>query len=211
VQPADGWHGFEAENRGVFLSGALDNSLVYNLDCPGGVSQREGAVAFWFRREPDVERAEVLWFAGLPGGSGLGPHDEMQAFLSEGGRLQFFMEDGRYDVLLSSPRRSDDGAWHHVVATWDLDEVELYLDGQLSSRDEEYRKAEGPSFKGVDVRLGKTGSGTDPKRGRDLMPFNGWVDELTLWRRALTPAEIRLQHRAAVGSPPVEEAGQETR
>lgn len=208
VRPVDGWHGFAPGNRAVFFTGAIDDSVVYNLDGPGGVSPVEGAVAFWFRREPGLDRPEVLWFAGLPQGAGLGPVDQMQAFLSDEGRLQFFIEEGRYDVLLSSPRSAADGAWHHAVATWNLDRVELYLDGQLVSRDEEYRKADGPRFKGIDVRLGKTGSGTHSKNGRDLMPFHGWIDELALWSRMLTPGEIALQYRAAVGSPePGEEAG----
>lgn len=211
VRPEDGWHGFEPENRAVFLSGAANDSVVHHLDGRDGVSPKEGAVGFWFRREPGLPHPEVLWFAGVPGGSGLGPNDEMQVFLSAEGRLNFFIEEGRYDVLLSSPRRADDGAWHHVVATWSLDRVELYLDGQLVSRDDEYRRAEGPHFKGTDVRLGKTGSGTDPGRGRNLMPFEGAVDELALWGRTLTPTEITQQFRAAVGSPPSEEAGVEWR
>src|SRR5690606_10490170 len=145
-------------------------SVVHHLDAPGGVSPQEGSIAFWFRREPDLTQPEVLWFAGVPSGKGLGPNDEMQVFLSEEGRVQFFMEEGRYDVLLSSPRTANDSAWHHVVATWDLDKVELYLDGQLTSRDDEYRKADGPHFSGINVRLGKTGSEIDPLRERKLMP-----------------------------------------
>lgn len=202
VRPDEGWHGFEPDNRAVFLTGTRNNSVVYGLDYQGGVSPREGAVSFWFRREPDLKESEVLWFAGLPGAGGLGPLDEMQVFLSEDGRVKFFMEEGRFDVLLSSPVRTNNGRWHHVVATWDSDQVELYLDGKMVSRNTDQREARGPTFQGINVRIGKTGSGTTPSGGRNLMPFRGWMDEMALWGRSLTAAEITQQYRAAKGSPP---------
>ena len=199
VRPDEGWYGFDPDNRGVYLSGARNDSVVYGLDYQGGVSPREGAASFWFRREPDLKQAEVLWFAGLPGAGGLGPLDEMQVFLSEDGRIKFFMEEGQFDILLSSPIRTNNGRWHHVVATWNSEGVELYLDGKMVSRNTDHREANGPTFQGSNVRIGKTGSGTTPSQGRNLMPFRGWMDELALWGRHLTAAEITQQFRAAKG------------
>jgi hypothetical protein len=198
VRPAAGFRGFELENLGAYLPGVDIQSLLYRLDSPAGVSPKEGAVAFWFRRDPDIDSAEVLWYAGVPEGGGLGPQDEMHAFLSDSGRVQFFMEAGKKDVLLSSPRSSTDGQWHHVVASWSRSAVELYVDGKLAARDEEFRPARGDNLTGVNVRFGKTGSGPAPAT-RDLGYFRGWVDEIALWSRALTGTEVDLQFRAAVG------------
>ena len=46
------------------------------------------------------------------------------------------------------------------------------------------------------VRVLIVGSGP---AGSNTAPFTGWVDEIALWDRALTPAEVSLQFRSAVG------------
>jgi ferric-dicitrate binding protein FerR (iron transport regulator) len=196
MRPASGFFGFEEENRGAYLPGEDSQSVLYHLDSTAGVSLEEGSVAFWFRRSPDIETTEVLWYAGVPDGGGLGPQMEMHAFLSDAGRVQFFMENGKQDVLLSSSQNSADSQWHHVVASWRRGAVELYLDGQLAARDRGDRTTREHHLTGTNIRFGKTGSGRAPGPG-DLGYFRGWVDEIALWNRALTETEVDLQFRAA--------------
>ena len=93
--------------------------------------------------------------AGRSGG-GLGPDDEMHAYLGPEGRVRFFMENGRYDILLSSGRNVSDGMWHHVAASWGKDAVELFLDGKRVGRDSEFRQPSAGVFSGLDVRFGKS-------------------------------------------------------
>ncbi|BCX46730.1 hypothetical protein HAHE_06380 [Haloferula helveola] len=199
VRPASGFDGFAKDNRGAFLPADSDRSLLYSLDSPEGVSPKEGSVSFWFRRNPDIGQAEVLWYAGVNQGRGLGPQEEMHAYLSESGRVQFFMEAGDRDVLLSSSRSSADGQWHHVAASWGPGAVELYVDGKLAARDEESRVRPGKSLSGINVRFGKTGSGFTTLE-KNLVQFRGWVDEVALWSRPITGTEVSLQYQAAVGS-----------
>jgi len=196
MRPASGFYGFEEGNRGAYLPGEDSQSVLYQLDSTAGVSLEEGSVAFWFRRAPDIETTEVLWYAGVPDGGGLGPQIEMHAFLSESGNLQFFIEDGEQDVLLSSSQNSTDNQWHHVVVSWRRAAVELYLDGQLAARDQSDRTKRDSHLTGTNIRFGKTGSGRAPGPG-DLGYFRGWVDEIALWSRALTETEVDLQFRSA--------------
>lgn len=200
LRPSAGFGGFAEGNRAAYLPGEDIQSVLYNLDSPAGVSPQEGAVAFWFRHDPAIESGEVLWYAGVPEGRGLGPHDEMHAFLAPSGQVRFFMEAGTKDVLLTSPDNCADGRWHHVVASWSPGAVELYIDGKLAARDEEYRPATGRIHAGSNVRFGKTGSGPVPLPG-ELRYFRGWVDEIALWSRPLGSTEVDLQFRAARGLP----------
>jgi subtilisin family serine protease len=76
------------------------------------------------------------------------------------------------------------GAFHHVAATWDRTSFSIYLDG--------VRIATKPSQGGVlnaassvPVRVGGEGvTGSS-------FPFTGDIDEVSVWRRALTTAEVQ--------------------
>lgn len=167
------------------------------LDCPGGVSTREGAVAFWFRRPAGLAGEEVLWFAGLPEAGGSGSEDAMIVSLSGSGRARFLIENGRHDVLLASPVNLGDDRWHHLVASWGPSAVELFVDGRRAARDDQFRARQDLVFTGTDVRFGKVGHNAPVDRR--AAGFTGWVDEIALWNRPLTAPEVRQQFRAAVG------------
>jgi len=193
VRPEDGFGGFEAGNTGVFLSGTDPRSVLVELDAPGGVSPKEGGVSFWFRRDGLPEEEEMLWYAGRSG-TGLGPEDEMHAYLGAQGRVRFFMENGKFDILLSSSRNVADGQWHHVAATWGMGAVELFLDGRRVAEDTEFRRVSDEVFSGYDVRFGKS-------RSNFIRRFHGWVDEIAYWNRPLTFVDVHRQYQAARHAP----------
>lgn len=199
VRPSPRLRGFEQGNMGAHFPGADVQSLIYHLDPGSGISPVEGAVSFWFRRNADIEAPEVLWYAGAPGGRGMGPEPEIHAFLSKVGQVRFFIEAGKEDVLLSSEAVVTDGQWHHVVASWKEHAVDLFLDGKRVARDSDYESAGWESIKGNNVRFGKTGS-SQQTLPQDLHYFRGWADEIAVWDRALTEMEATLQYEAAVGS-----------
>lgn len=197
LRPEDGFGGLGSNNRGVFLTGVDKESVLVNLDIPGGVSRKAGGVSFWFRRDTLPSEEEMLWYAGRTGG-GLGPDDEMHAYLGPEGRVRFFMENGKYDILLSSGRSVTDGLWHHVAASWGKNAVELFLDGKRVGRDAEPRSMSGDVFFGYDVRFGKS-------RSNHVRRFQGWVDEIALWNRPLTLKEVEKQYQAARQAPDADE------
>ncbi len=169
--PTDGFHGFEADNSGAFFKGSeYPSSVISSLDTRAGVSTEEGAVSFWFKRAAELERQEVLWMAGSDDADGLGPHPEINVFLATSGRVKLFVEDGAKDVLLSSPRTSADGDWHHVAASWSHGSTSLYIDGELAARDSQPRVGKPEVFRGRSVRFGKCG--VKPEE-TDLAQFKG--------------------------------------
>jgi len=92
-------------------------------------------------------------------------------------------------VGVSSTASILDGGWHHVATTWDGAMLRLYLDGVLD--------ASVPMTAAVNnsrpLRFGHaSGSGNvTPTRF-----FRGAVDEISLYRRALSAAEISVVHAA---------------
>lgn len=82
-----------------------------------------------------------------------------------------------------------DGDFHHVAVTWSLAETAVYVDGVLVDS----RVSQGLPLNGApatEFRLGsQTGLGNP-------FYFTGVLDEPTVWRRAITPAEVAAIHAA---------------
>ena len=79
-----------------------------------------------------------------------------------------------------------DGHWHHAVATWDnSDEAKLYVDNQLVDTDSDTPNSFDLS---QNVRLGRPTNST--------RYFNGYLDDVRLYNRALSAEEVELIGRA---------------
>lgn len=181
--------GLSAEVESVSLRADRQPDLRpegYLADGPARLSRKEGSVSCWVRREPGTGRPEMLWAAGERRLDGA-----VHAHLTVDGRAGFFMENGRYDVLIASEFPVDDGEWHHFVATWDSDSVNLYIDGRRVAQDTEFRGEQRgllPELEfGVTDAISKFES------------FSGAFDEVAIWDRSLTFAEVVHQFRSARG------------
>lgn len=100
------------------------------------------------------------------------------------------------------------GIWHHVVGVYDgnagpgAGRASIYLDGVLqdvhTGADSSPRLGlTRPVCPGQAAVLGRNGS-------EDNYYFGGDVDDIAVWRRALSPAEIRQIHQAGTNSIPLE-------
>jgi hypothetical protein len=151
---------------------------------PARLVKHAGAVSCWLRREPGSGRREILWSAGQNPAD-----DSIHVCLEANGQVGFFMENGRYDVLLTSEETLVEGRWHHLAASWSPYTVDLYLDGRRIARVRETFGLQQdilPEF--------RVGGGL---HGADGAPFTGLIDEVAAWERALTPIEVEQQYRSA--------------
>lgn len=76
-----------------------------------------------------------------------------------------------------------DGNFHHVAATWDQQQIRLFVDGVLVAS----RASQAGSLNAaadLQFRVGSKGGLGDPFR------YSGVLDEVSVWERALTPTEI---------------------
>ncbi|MCU0779872.1 MAG: LamG domain-containing protein, partial [Akkermansiaceae bacterium] len=159
---------------------------LYQASGPASVARGEGAVSFWLRRDREKGRRELLWTAGENPAD-----DSVQLRLEADGCVGFFMENGRYDVLISAEEGIADGRWHHLVTSWDKSSVDLYLDGRRVASDREFRAIQHGILRELRFGHGPAGSET--------APFAGWIDEIAVWDRALTAPEVERQYHSARG------------
>jgi len=85
---------------------------------------------------------------------------------------------GSVDVL--------DGNFHHIAGTWDGSMLRLYVDGVLQSGVVTTPVNATPANNTREVNIGFTWGGGTPRRF-----FRGQVDELGIYNRALSEAEIQ--------------------
>ena len=100
-------------------------------------------------------------------------------WMEDDGRIQASYETDEGDsVRIVSPNRYNDNKWHHAVITYDGSSFNLYIDSVLTA----YRTStSAPEDNGIQpIRIGES--------------FIGSIDELRIWNRALSPAEIEQGH-----------------
>ena len=79
-----------------------------------------------------------------------------------------------------------DGQWHHVVATYDGTNATIYYDGQSLG-------SQAVSFNTVNSAIGLVlGSQT----GNDDSPFNGSLDEVAVYSKVLSAAQVQAHYTA---------------
>jgi hypothetical protein len=102
----------------------------------------------------------------------------------EGGGLAAFvkLEDGSVEPRAQSPGPVEPGVWTHVAATWDGETLTLYTDGAAVGTAARSGQLTSTT---VEARIG-----SGEQDGVDANPLSGFVDELTIYDRALGPTEI---------------------
>jgi len=92
--------------------------------------------------------------------------------------------NGANMVSLSSPQPLPTGLWTHVAATYDSAALRLYLNGALV--------AETNYSSGIFAGTSDVGIGAVPlQRASWYLPWSGYLDEISLYNRALSDGEIQ--------------------
>jgi PKD repeat protein len=180
------------------VNGAQEFDGTMGIDVPADSSfgwyQNESfSIEYWVKRadspalsinevavgREDSSSAQVRWWTGLTTTQQAG----------------FFLRDYNgvaFEVTGTKP--VVDGAWHHVVAVRDADndELRLYVDGQEDATPVSATYVSGFESRGADLNIGWL----------NLTPFyhfKGALDEVALYNRALTLAEIQDHYNNGVG------------
>lgn len=141
-------------------------------------------LAAWTNRTGSV----AGWQHVLNRSIGQGPFEHYAlGFLND--RLAF-LNSGSNPITMQSPNVLSAGAWHHVAVTWDGININLYEDGvnvALAGWVGAPQPDTGPLTIGADLASGS------PEEF-----FTGQLDEIYLYKRALSPAEIATLAGSAV-------------
>jgi large repetitive protein len=169
----------------------------------GGALEFDGATTY-----VDCGDAEDFDFRGAltvslwlkPGGPGKSPQTlvakggDAWRIRSEGGEasLVFSLEgpqttgkDRNKSPQASSKRSVNDGQWHHLAGVYDGQRIALYVDGKL---EDSVAAAGSVALNTEPVWLGNDSAA----RGEY---FRGWLDDVRLYDRGLTEAEIQALQR----------------
>jgi hypothetical protein len=97
--------------------------------------------------------------------------------------------------------------WHHVVGQKSGDKLELYVDGECVGTTLAKQDANGPDDAVTTpcrLLVGRLKQRSGPPHSQEIRAFEGRLDELAVYDRPLTPAEIRRHAglRAASPAPP---------
>ncbi len=123
--------------------------------------------------------------------------------LSEAGDQQQWHRKGLLDwetgvgAFAGSQRRIDDGQWHQVVGTYDGVEAMAYIDGWPVGKPG--RKVGEIARTDYDLTIGANRSNPDGASGEIGDSFNGLMDDVMMFNRALSEDEIQTLFKAQGG------------
>jgi YVTN family beta-propeller protein len=180
-----------------------------NLDVGGGLT-----IDFWMKSDPDNTMSNCC--------QGLVTTDFYAIEISGGGDpvvgVNFFINTGSGFVHTSDANGGgavvSPGVWHHVAGTYDGTKLQLYIDGQPFGNPRFHSGAILPMLTGSYLAIGS-------EDGRMACPscignryFKGMIDEVEIFNRALTGAEIQAIYNAGSAGkcppdnrPPAADAG----
>ncbi|MGP9745367.1 PKD domain-containing protein [Brachybacterium sp. AOP29-B2-41] len=187
ANPAVAGSGVSADSSGI------PNSATGRSDLSGTSS---GRLASSTRAAVGAEFSTELWFRTSTGRGGklIGYGDassgnsgsyDRHVYMRNDGRLVFGVHPGEVRTV-RSPEAYDDGQWHHAVATLGAAGQQLYVDGQLVASDASTISAQ--PYSGYWRLGGDNLSGWPNRPSSDY--FSGSLDEVAVYDRALTAAEI---------------------
>jgi hypothetical protein len=124
-------------NGPTWKAGNFGNALSFDgtndyVNLPNDLANTTaGSISMWVNTSKNYTDLGMLFYtAAQTGGNGGGSQKEMHLNFTSGGKLQFFIEGGSKDVNIISAKSYNDGLWHNVVATWDINgNATLYVDG----------------------------------------------------------------------------------
>jgi len=145
----------------------------------------------------DFDRSEYYTCcAGVPNDSPWG----------EGGYVGFHTTDDggtTHDMWNNSPVR--DGTWHHIAWVFDsslTNDKKIYVDGELDAEADQH--GAGSNIGTGTTRYGFIGDGSEANSfdgGRNAKYYQGTVDEVIIFDRALTQTEVKALYRRGVAYP----------
>ncbi|MFT4867983.1 MAG: hypothetical protein ACI9LV_000596 [Candidatus Nanohaloarchaea archaeon] len=148
------------------FDGSDDEVNLPNLGISGNDSH---SISIWMKTSDSTN--QTLYFQGDRS------TDSQIDFIYQGGTPQFnyafYSNDLTYNVNLH------DGNWHHLIGTYNGYIRKLYLDGKLVAQDQ----PSSPSIVNDDFSVGY-------RRASNSSYFNGALDDLRLYDRALSPLEV---------------------
>jgi hypothetical protein len=210
--PADGYptdvvgqHGTLINNGVGFAAGEVGQAFTFNGDGAsilvtdsGDLTPASLTVDFWFKSNADLNSntQEVPFLVKLNALDNEQSNSKGYDFTYESGGLVFGLAGPRQvRQLLGFPTSFPAGTWHFVAGTYDAGGQKLYVDGKLVNSALNF----GPiQYQPAPLQLGSVLNSAFNVTGAPFTYFlDGQIDELEIFNRALSVAEIQSIFDAA--------------
>lgn len=173
-------------NAKLSLGGSDDYSdLSVHASVIGGLA--EGTIAGWINTTDATNTQSIFAVADL---------DDPFSFATLGtyqGRLMFDVAENGYVFSTTSTALVADGTWHHVAFTVDGSGNRLYVDGvelTVGNRSFDFGNAGSTTFLDDVLNVDAVHIGGAGESGTITYDFDGMIDDLRLYDRALSSADI---------------------
>lgn len=154
----------------------IDDYISFTTGVPTGATG--GSISFWVK--------PTAW-PGFMAAAGVAGSDFIMHANTSDAIYGFFNDPVNYQFQTGASGVPTIGAWNHVVMIWGGSGSVLYINGT----DRGGNSTGGPGYSGANLLLGhKQDGGTF---------FNGIIDEVGIWNKALTQAEITQLYAGGAG------------
>ncbi|MDO9631519.1 MAG: LamG domain-containing protein [Humidesulfovibrio sp.] len=172
---------------GKALSFAADAGRVYVGDSNSLDLTSQGTIAAWIYPTTLGTAANNTYI--LHKGTATNTSGEAYSLrISSGDKLELMIRDNSGSLAVESAALPAVNRWYHVVAQWDSDVMVIYINGMLSNIN---TKPSNRAARGTNAALvigARQTSASNP--GSVYYGFNGYIDEIYLYKRLLTAEEI---------------------
>ena len=204
LNPSGGFDGFDPGNTwfNFQATGTDPSGFIGALSSPLGIqSSTIGSASNWIKTTTGATGTGSTSFGNLyridAGATGA-----LYSFIDGDGKFGLRISNGSGETTILADVRTtgayDDGEWHHVAATWNesAGQAIVYVDGGALAGGETVvgTFADGTDF--VSSGRHQFGKGTN-----NASRYQGFADELAIWDRPLSAAEVSEQFTAAVPEP----------
>lgn len=193
-----------AVNGPTFVAGMSGNAMSFDgsndyVQLPNSIANSAaGSVSMWIRTNTNFTNfAHLFYLSPVASGDGFGAEQELHVSFRADERLHFYIKDaanGVNDINIISPASYANNAWHHIVATWDINgNAVLYANGvQVASAVHDAASFSGSSV----VRLGRPGANT--------RYYSGLMDDVRLYNVAISALQVQeLYNQGGSANPPL--------
>lgn len=179
---------FGLANSAYYFDGLVGKNIITNYYGVSGYKSR--SISFWFKIPNNSigNHSHILTYGGNP----FSGENYFSIFVSSLGASKPYIGIMSGGYVGNQFAAIQDNNWHHCVVTLDeaalgaLTSIKMYLDSKSVSFDVSYLPNKINNLSTLPLVLGQFTSLTNDPR-----PFKGSIDDLGIWNRVLTEAEIQ--------------------
>ena len=176
----NGGYSFDGTNDRVSITGAALKAISGSF-----------SVSLWMKDDSSTEAfAHCIGRGTWQSGAWHIQRDPNDRSGSSGNSVRLLMFSSGINEVYATTQVFGTGNWHHIVITYDSSDrgMEIYIDGS----------SEGTATKGDTFATSayETRIGEQPDGNRD---FKGYIDEVGIWTRVLTSAEVTSLYNSGSG------------